>query len=63
MRLGWFLFAGLLTGAATHVSAAPLASCSARLADGRSFVTGRTSIAAPSANPIAIAQFFEMMAR
>jgi len=59
MRLGPFLFAALLTGAATHVSAAPSATCSTRLADGRSFLTGGTTSAAPNANPIAIAHFFE----
>jgi len=57
MRLSRRLVIAVLAGAGARAFAGP--ACSARLPDGRSFLTGGTTSAAPNANPIAIAHFFE----
>lgn len=55
MRLSPILITALLAGAATPLFAAPPATCSARLPDGRSLLTGGTTFAAPNAEPVASA--------
>jgi hypothetical protein len=59
MRLSPFLLTTLLAGATAHLSAATSTTCSARLPDGRSFLTGGTTSAAQNADPIATTHFFE----